>query len=102
MHEFDTATLRTFLEAKGLRFRTSGQAELIIETCPFCHDTGGKRDNHNKLYINESNGLFKCHRCNAKGNFDQFCELIGEPLTQNQAKATSSRTQTKQTDKNEK
>ena len=35
--------------------------------CPFCENRRGKADHDYKLYANQSNGLFHCFKCGARG-----------------------------------
>lgn len=65
-----------FLQRHGIRHRQTGQ-HLVVEECPFCHDTRQKADNHYKLYIERTSGVYFCHRCGAKGSWYAFREHVG-------------------------
>jgi 5S rRNA maturation endonuclease (ribonuclease M5) len=59
----------------GWNHRPSGDGDNhAVETCPLCQNSGWK------FYIavgGESDGLWKCHRCQEKGNFWQLREKLG-------------------------
>ena len=48
--------------------------------CPYCPRRGRNADIHHHLYLNRSNGLFFCQRCEAKGHVSFFLKgNKGEP-----------------------
>lgn len=45
---------------------------VILEHCPFCHDTKGKAENLFKLYVQLGGGAYFCHRCGTGGSWFDF------------------------------
>jgi DNA primase len=64
---------QAYLGAKGIEFRPTGTNELRFD-CPFCTppDTGGH------CYIDAESGLYKCHKCGAKGNLRTLQRDFGD------------------------
>ncbi len=71
------------LDANGMRYKESSTGQLVVKNCPFCSDTKGKIDNLWKLYIHKENGLFFCHRCQTRGNAEQFAKKMQGHLRDN-------------------
>lgn len=65
------------LGSSGLEYKETSTGQIVVKICPFCHDINGKSDNLWKLYFNANNGLFLCHRCQTKGNIEQFTDVVG-------------------------
>ncbi len=53
-------------------------AQLSVRDCPFCHPIKGREDNRWKLSINVETGLYKCFRCDAKGNSTKLARELGQ------------------------
>lgn len=61
----------------GLRQQSQ---HVVIKDCPFCdrdRPIKGKVDNQNKIYIKIGDGVYFCHRCGAKGSWNDFRRHIG-------------------------
>lgn len=75
------AKLLNALRSKFRKVRQAKAGDGHIEfriCCPFCASRGKRPDTKYKLYINGSNGLFHCWRCDYKGHVRS---LIGDVTT---------------------
>lgn len=76
--EYKQTDFRSYLSTKNLDVKDDGRGQWCIRVCPFCHPTGGKRDNEWKLYIVQSSGAYRCNRCQAQGSCYDFMKNMGD------------------------
>lgn len=63
------------INSMGLRQQSQ---HVVIKECPFCdRPTKGSADNQHKIYIKIGDGVYFCHRCGAKGSWNDFRRKIG-------------------------
>lgn len=65
----------TYLNRRSMPYRLT-QDKIMVETCPFCHDTKDLPDNQYKLAIYRGTGGFNCLRCQSKGSWYDFRNRI--------------------------
>lgn len=67
--------ITSWLDDHKLEYKYAGtnSSQLIVKECPLCHDTHGKSDNQNKLYIYLDKVRFHCFRCNNSGTWYDSC-----------------------------
>ena len=59
----------------GLRQQSQ---HVVIKECPFCEKpTNNLADNQHKIYIKIGDGVYFCHRCGAKGSWNDFKRHLG-------------------------
>lgn len=68
-YRIDESVFAPYLTRKNLAFKQTGNKQLVIRECPFCHDTKAHPTNLWKLYIYMENGHYFCFRCNAQGSW---------------------------------
>lgn len=69
--------ISNYVQKKGLEFREAGNEQYVFKTCPACGD-----EKYHHFYMNMDEGLWDCKKCSAKGNFNQFRELLGDNAIQ--------------------
>jgi hypothetical protein len=60
-----------YIRAKGLEYKMQA-GQIVLRECPFCGDHKGH------LYIDQDEGLFKCHKCNEIGNLITLQKHFGD------------------------
>jgi twinkle protein len=71
----------------GLRQQSQ---HVVIKECPFCEKpTNNSADNQHKIYVKIGDGVYFCHRCGAKGSWNDFRRHIGGDQHQEDAEAWS-------------
>ena len=46
--------------------------QIVLRTCPFCGDTG------NHFFMDQTEGIFFCHKCNEQGNLITLQKHLGD------------------------
>eukprot|EP00658_Telonema_sp_P-2_P027434 TRINITY_DN21186_c0_g1_i1.p1 TRINITY_DN21186_c0_g1~~TRINITY_DN21186_c0_g1_i1.p1 ORF type:complete len:444 (+),score=107.95 TRINITY_DN21186_c0_g1_i1:112-1443(+) len=67
--------IEDYLERSSFQHKRANE-HVVVKECPFCHPIGGKIDNMWKLYILNTNGCFKCFRCQSQGSWYDFKSKI--------------------------
>jgi twinkle protein len=71
----------------GLRQQSQ---HVVIKECPFCEKpTKNMADNQHKIYVKIGDGVYFCHRCGAKGSWNDFQRHIAGDQHQEDAEAWS-------------
>ncbi|EGC35307.1 hypothetical protein DICPUDRAFT_97936 [Dictyostelium purpureum] len=81
IEEMSEELILQYLRHKSKEYRVAGE-EVNLKDCPFCVNVQEKLDNMWKLYIHSHTGLFFCHRCSTKGNWNHLRLAFGD-LKQN-------------------
>ena len=63
-----------YISDKGFEFKKQA-GQIVLKTCPYCHDEKWH------FYMNqnpEKGGVFKCHKCDDKGNLWTLKKHLGD------------------------